>query len=51
MWSLGVLLYELCALCPPFDAGNIAALIMKIANFDSKMLETFPNQEHYSIDL
>jgi len=41
MWSLGVLLYELCALCPPFDATNIAALIMKIANFE--ILESFPN--------
>lgn len=28
MWSLGVILYELCALKPPFNGGNIHMLAM-----------------------
>jgi NIMA (never in mitosis gene a)-related kinase len=30
IWSLGVILYELCALTPPFNADNIHALALKI---------------------
>ena len=30
IWSLGVMLYELCALRPPFDAPSIHLLSMKI---------------------
>jgi len=52
MWSLGVILYELCALKPPFDAQNIAALGIKIVkgiyspipNHYSRELKTFVSQ-------
>ena len=30
MWSLGCLLYEMCAQHPPFEASNQLALAMKI---------------------
>ncbi len=30
IWSLGILLYELCMRTPPFTAGNIQALALKI---------------------
>jgi NIMA (never in mitosis gene a)-related kinase len=30
IWSLGVVLYELCALKPPFDASSLTFLAMKI---------------------
>lgn len=30
VWSMGVMLYELCALKPPFDATSIHLLSMKI---------------------
>ena len=30
VWSMGVMLYELCALKPPFDAPSIHLLSMKI---------------------
>ena len=32
IWALGVILYELCTFRHPFDAGNQAALILKIIN-------------------
>lgn len=32
MWSLGVLLYEMCALKPPFNGANIHMLAMQIVN-------------------
>jgi len=31
IWSLGVLLYELCALKPPFDGTSLQMLGMKIS--------------------
>jgi len=30
IWSMGVMLYELCALKPPFDGASIHMLSMKI---------------------
>jgi len=46
IWSLGVLLYEMCALKPPFDAANIHALGLKIVK------GTYPPiPSHYSRDL
>jgi NIMA (never in mitosis gene a)-related kinase len=32
MWSLGVVLYELCSLKPPFDADNLPMLALKIVD-------------------
>mmetsp|Transcript_43 Transcript_43/g.7 ORF Transcript_43/g.7 Transcript_43/m.7 type:complete len:84 (+) Transcript_43:459-710(+) len=46
VWSLGVLLYEICALKPPFDGPSIHLLALKIVrgNFP-------PLPPHYSRDL
>ncbi|KAF3902394.1 Myosin-IIIB [Dactylellina cionopaga] len=30
IWSLGCVIYELCALCPPFDAKSLPSLCQKI---------------------
>jgi NIMA (never in mitosis gene a)-related kinase len=30
IWSLGVMLYEMCCLKPPFDGPNLHMLAMKI---------------------
>lgn len=30
MWSLGVLLYEMCALKPPFNGGSLHMLALQI---------------------
>lgn len=30
VWSLGVLLYEICALCPPFNASSLHQLAQRI---------------------
>lgn len=38
IWSLGVLLYEMCALTPPFNGANIHMLAMQIVNGKYKQL-------------
>jgi len=32
IWSMGVVLYELCALKPPFDGGSLSSLALCIVN-------------------
>jgi NIMA (never in mitosis gene a)-related kinase len=46
IWSLGVILYELCALKPPFDAPSISALGFKIVR---GVYQPIPS--HYSREL
>mmetsp|Transcript_16227 Transcript_16227/g.29550 ORF Transcript_16227/g.29550 Transcript_16227/m.29550 type:complete len:827 (+) Transcript_16227:27-2507(+) len=46
VWSLGVMLYELCALKPPFDASSLHFLAMKIVRGQYS-----PVPPHYSRDL
>lgn len=46
IWSLGVVLYELCALKPPFDAESLPKLAMKIVRGNYN-----PIPSHYSKDL
>lgn len=46
LWSLGVLLYEMCALKPPFNGANIHMLAMQIVRGQYQALPT-----HYSYDL
>jgi NIMA (never in mitosis gene a)-related kinase len=38
MWSLGVILYELCALEPPFKAGSLLELARTIVMTDPKLI-------------
>ena len=33
IWSLGVILYEMCSLCAPFKAQNLPALALKIVKY------------------
>jgi len=46
IWSLGTLLYEMCALSPPFTANNLQFLALKIVKGAYGQI---PN--HYSYDL
>lgn len=46
IWSLGVLLYEMCALKPPFNGGSLHALALQIVR---GKYEAVPSQ--YSIGL
>jgi len=32
IWSMGILLYEMCTLKPPFDANSLQYLALKIVN-------------------
>lgn len=43
VWSLGCLLYEMCALVPPFFTSNMLSLATKIANgeYDSSPLDSY----------
>jgi len=46
IWSLGVVLYELCALKPPFDAHSLPQLAMKITKGNYN-----PIPSHFSKEL
>ena len=46
IWSLGVILFEICALKPPFDANSLPALALKISRGE---YATIPG--HYSKEL
>ena len=46
LWSLGVLLYEMCALKPPFNGANIHMLAMQIVRGQFPPLPT-----HFSYEL
>lgn len=46
VWSLGIILYEISALRPPFDAMNLHALAMKIVRGQYS-----PIPSNYSKDL
>jgi NIMA (never in mitosis gene a)-related kinase 1/4/5 len=46
IWSLGVLLYEMCALKPPFNGANIHMLAMQIVN---GKIPPLPNTFTYQI--
>lgn len=61
IWSLGVLLYELCVLYPPFNASNYTELVQKMksmikkSNTDGKNSILFDDEEilrtNYSKDM
>ena len=40
MWSLGVIIYELCALCKPFQAKDMGGLMKAIRLSDPKPLDS-----------
>lgn len=44
MWSMGVILYELCAQKPPFDAPSLHFLAMKIVRGAYNPLSGFSNE-------
>ncbi len=46
IWSLGALLYEMCALSPPFVANNLQFLALKIVKGTYGQIPS-----HYSYDL
>lgn len=46
MWSLGVLLYEMCALKPPFNGSNIHMLAMQIVR---GQFPTLPSNFSYEL--
>ena len=45
IWSLGVLLYEMCALKMPFDASNLPQLYIKIINCNYQPLNKMYSEE------
>ena len=45
IWSLGVLLYEMCALKMPFDASNLPQLYIKIINCNYQPLNDIYSNE------
>jgi len=45
IWSLGVILYELCALKPPFDAPSLHFLAMKIVRGAYNPMPTMYSKE------
>ena len=46
IWSLGVILYEMCALRKPFNANNLPFLAMKISRGSFR-----PIPNHYTISM
>ncbi len=49
MWSLGVILYELCALKPPFNGNNIHMLAMQIVKGSFTALPNYFSHEMKSL--
>ena len=44
IWSLGIILYEMCALRKPFNAKNLACLAIKISRGSFR-----PIPNHYTV--